>query len=223
MLIASRNSRLRLAHDQSCRFAKRTRKENRLIFASVSEAMQRGYEVCPHCCEIARRYRNNRKHIDQFCADSGLRLLRDRGRLFVISAKDTAWYIVSPKEDGKIALYHESKYNVGYDRSEKAYENREYHLQNTHSTSILGYLVYIRNHDAYDEERTKKQAVERAIRNEEVRSVRAAQRQIERQNKKHRKNDRFKSHGQKRKRANQQLGALAASFSDYQSAKIAMA
>ena len=85
----------------------------------------------------------------------------------------------------------------------------------------MGYLVYIQKHDTFEKERKEKQKLEKALRKEEVKSIRAVQKQMARQNQKHKKHARFETSGQKRKRSKQQLRALAYSFTDYKAASAA--
>ena len=85
----------------------------------------------------------------------------------------------------------------------------------------MGYLVYIRNHDLYEQARKEKRKLERALHAEEAKNIRAIRKQMTRKNRKHKKRGRLESSGQKRCREKQQLRALASSFSDYRSARYA--
>ena len=54
-------------------------------------------------------------------------------------------------------LLHESKNHVHYNRKLQPYSERKFHVQNITSSTIMGYLVYIHNHDKAEEELKQKQ------------------------------------------------------------------
>ena len=222
MFYSSRNSRKHVYHYAGCRYLKLTKNDNRVSFNTVDEAKAQGFCPCAYCNPISRQYLKDRKAILAFCENYQFKHFFCFGDLYVISAKDTAWRISTSGDNGKgKQLLHESKANISYDRRKMPYIDREYHVQKTPTTSLMGYLVYIQNHDLYEKARTEKRKVEQALRVEEAKSIRAIQKQISRQNRKHKKRGHLESSGQKRRRANQQLRALASSFSDYRSAQYA--
>ena len=220
MFVASENSRSRTFHTPDCAYAKRIKEENRRTFATTKEARSKGFRFCPFCCRIGRQYRKDRTEIDGFCRQHGFTHFMDDGEMYIISGNDTAWRLrTTGSYDKGMLLLHESKTGAPYDRKVTAYADREYHAQRIPVTSIMGYLVYIRDHDELDRERTEKHKAQLAFQIEEVRNIRAVQRNISRQNRK--KKGHREGTAQKRRRSNQQLRALAAAFTDYRSAKAA--
>ena len=222
MFYSSRYSRKHVFHYADCRYSKRTKEENKISFRSFGEAINAGCVPCAYCNLINRQYEADQKAIDAFCEEFQFKHFLHKGELFIISADDTAWRICSSRDNGKgKILFHESKYGVSYDRRLMPYIDREYHIQRTPITSLMGYLVYIQKHDIFEKERKEKQKLERALRKEEVKSIRAVQKQMARQNRKHKKHAHFETSGQQRKRSKQQLRALAFSFTDYKAASAA--
>ena len=222
MFYSSRYSRKRIYHYADCRYVKRTREDNQIIFHTLEEAKNRNYIPCACCSVIGRQYANDRKSISAFCEHYNFKHFLYLGELYIVSARDTAWKIsyADGNDKGK-SLLHESKSHVSYDRLITPYIDREYHIQKTPTTSIMGYLVYIQRHDVFEKEHKEKIKAQQAICREEVKSIRATQKQAARQNRKHRKHHQFESNGQKRRRSNQQLKALASSFTDYRAARAA--
>ena len=142
------------------------------------------------------------------------------GELYIISAEDTAWKICSTagKEAGNYLL-HESKCGVTYQREDTAYEDRTYHVQKMAPNTLMGYLVYILNHDLFEKERTEKNRQEREQQLAEISNIMAIQSRNYRQNL--RKRGSIEDYSQKRRRYNQQLRALASAYSDYYTSKAA--
>ena len=222
MFLASQHSRSGLFHHEGCRYAKQIAAETRVEFPTVEDAVRQGYRLCPHCSVIARQFRRDRRAIEAFCTKHGLQTVLREGELLVISADDTAWRICATEDRGKGKyLLHESKLHIPYVRETTSYEDREYHLQETPATSILGYLSYIRTHDRKELRRIEQQReepVQRERRNEEVRSIQAVQWQISPQNRK-KQGGSEEDHARKRRRCKQQLRSLAASFAEYRTGK----
>ncbi len=217
MFYGSRHSKGKLFHYADCEHVKRISDSNIVEFQTMEAARSNRYKHCPHCCMVGRQYRQDRKEIDGFCRKYGLRQYISDGDMYVISEGDTAWRI---SEDGKgLFLLHESKEHIEYERKDTVYEDRDYHIQRLAKTTIMGYLSYVLSHDLYEEQKSEERRREREKRSEEVRSIRIVQRQINRQN--HKKNRSLEEHSQKRRRSKQQLRALAASFTDYRSARAA--
>ena len=236
MFYSSIKSSQKYFHTAECGYRKQIGASNIQTFISAYTAKTNGYVPCPHCSPIGRQYSMDRKSIDAFCDHYGFRHFFHNGELYVISAGDTSWRICSTGLNGSAGNYllHESKCGVPYNRKATAYVDRQYHLQHVRATSLLGYMVYILNHDVFEKEREEtiklereriaweleeKMRIEHEEREKEINRIRAVKRQIGRQN--------FRKHGckeeyvQKRRRSNQQLRELTAAIRDYSSAKAA--
>ena len=225
MLFGSKISKKKVFHYGNCPYARRTKQKNQLVFHSVEDAKSKGYSQCPCCNRIPVEYKKNLKAVTDYCNKHDMLPILINDELLIISRDDTSWRI-RMKGDGskEKELLHESKRNVKYDRRATAYEDRQYHIQDVPNTSITGYLSYIYRHDASEAARVEKERkakVEKALIREQVKSIRAIQKQISRQNRKHNKRAPAESNAQKRRRSNQYLRDIARSFSDYRAAQAA--
>lgn len=223
MLYGSRISKKKVFHYGDCLYAKRIAFKNKTCFESVEEANNHGYTQCPCCSRIPAEYSKNRKSIQAFCTKYRMKSVLMDDELYIISKDDTAWRI-GMKGDGskEKKLLHESKRHVSYNRKKTPYKKREFHVQDIPSTSITGYLSYIRNHDACEAKREAAAAqaqAERACLKEQIKSIHAVQKQISKQNRKIKKRGPAESNAAKRRRSNQQLRDITRSFNDYRSAR----
>ncbi len=155
MFYSSTKSSHKYFHTAECAYRKQIGANNVNTFISAYIAKQNGYVPCPHCSPIGRQYSTDRKSIDAFCDHYGFKHFFHNGELYVISAEDTSWRICSTGLNGSAGNYllHESKCGVLYNRNLTSYAERQYHLQRVPGTSILGFLVYILNHDVFEKER----------------------------------------------------------------------
>ena len=216
MFYSSRNSKNKVFHYQTCQYAKRLSPERRIAFYTINEAKAAGYSHCSCCSVIGRQYRRCRKDVMSFCAEHGFIHFFHDGELYVISADDTAWRICCDLKKGKKkVLLHESKDHVLYERRGKPYTERKYHVQNTKSTDIMGYLVYILGHDRVDKERDEKRKLEKALQIEAGKSSKALRKMLTRKQRKHMKHRPVEPYGGVRRRSNQQLRAFESPSSDY--------
>lgn len=224
MLYGSRISKKKVYHYGDCRYSSKLMKgANRISFATVEEAVSRGYSQCTCCSRIPSEFRKNRKEIIELCETNGLQFFFSGEEMIVISRDDTAWKICMIGDGSKKkCLLHESKRYVSYDRKLTAYEDRKYHEQDVPNTSISGYLTYIYRHDLSEEcreKQEKKKQVEKALLREQVNSIRAVQTQINKQNRK--KKGTKESNSVKRRRNKQNLRNIANAFRDYKAAAAA--
>lgn len=161
MYFSSRNSKRRIFHNDTCRYAKRFQPENRINFYTMEEACNAGFVPCNYCSVIGRQYMSSRQEIDKFCEEHGYSHFMHSGELYVISSDDTAWRITYSGEKGAPrALFHESKRQAPINRSAVPYTERKYHDQDVQKTSIMGYLVYIHKHDIAETKRRKQEEKE---------------------------------------------------------------
>ena len=220
MFYASSKSKNNYYHRADCGYSKLIGDKYKLVFPYERNAKKLGLSPCPFCCGITRQYKESQKDVDAFCKHYGFQHFVSSGELFVISSEDTAWRICSAsgKEAGNYLL-HESKCGVPYRREETPYEKRTYHVQKLAPKSLMDYLACILDHDLYEKERTERIMMEREQKLVEISAIRAIQARNYRQNL--RKRGSIEDYGQKRRRYNQQLRALASAYSEYYTAKAA--
>lgn len=222
MLYGSRKSRKKLYHYGNCRYAMLTSPENRLMFPTANDAIASGFKQCPCCSRIPSEYKKNERLIKQLCDKYNLKAYLKGDEMYVISRGDTAW-IICMLGDGtkRKRLLHENLKHVSYNRKKTPYEERDFHVQDLPSTSITGYLTYIRNHDTAAQNREKQKKKNTNTISAQVNSIKETQRRIAKQNRKRKLRGPAESNTQKRRRANQHLREITRSFNDYRAARAA--
>lgn len=174
MFYSCRSSKKHIYHYPDCRYIKNVEPENRLEFQSTIAAKQTGYAPCSMCSRTRLAYFRNRNAIDSFCEEHNFKHFLCRGELYIVSKGDTAWRICDRGQQGqRKSLYHESKERISYDRSRTPYQEREYHAQDVKDSSILALLLYISQHDQFEQKRDAERVVAKALREEQLRSMKS--------------------------------------------------
>ena len=221
MLYGSRKSRKKVFHFGDCRYAMQISSNNLIVFSTAHEATSLGYKQCPCCSRIPAEFKKLEANIACFCKKHNFKAFLSDDELYVISWDDTAWRICMVGDGTKQKqLLHESRKHVNYNRKKTPYHKREFHVQDIPSTSITGYLAYIRNHDIAEANRTKQKQKQAAI-IDQVQSIKETQRRIAKQNRKRKSRGPAESNAQKRRRSNQHLREISRSFNDYLAARMA--
>ena len=174
MLYSNRSSNKHIYHFPDCRYIKNVGLEKRLEFQTTIAAKLAGYAPCSMCSRTRRAYYKNRNAIDSFCEKHNFKRFFCRGELYIISNEDTAWRICDRGQQGqRKSLFHESKERISYDRSSTPYQEREYHSQDVKDSSILALLLYISQHDQFEQKRDAERVVAKALREEQLRSMKS--------------------------------------------------
>ena len=157
MVIYSTKSSSKVFHLQHCHIARRIRKEYKVKLDSPAEARALGYRLCNCCSLVGMRYRKERKAIDRFCDANKLACWLDDGILYV-RTNNGQWCIIVNGKANKLFLYHKNTY---YKQETIPSIVPGYHSQAIRCKSIVGYLDYIVQHDAFraaEEERARRKA-----------------------------------------------------------------
>ena len=150
MVTCSINGRKKVFHQTVCGCASRIKECNKIYFDSPEAARAAGYTECSCCSRMGRHYRKEKRVVDQYCEKHSIQHFYRDNVLYFISNEDTAWKIVQGgKSPTAFFLYHESIKGHKYIRRNTPYIYRNYHSQKVRRDTILGYLEYIVDHDAY--------------------------------------------------------------------------
>lgn len=145
MFIASRHSKEKIFHTQTCPYAKRIIPDNQIHFSTADDALRAGFSPCKHCNAVFRNFRKEQSKIYSFCASNGLQIFEKRHNLHVRTSQ-SAWFIV-PGTKQMLRLFHKNKENRKSNALEKRFPG--YHDQHVSRPDILSCLQYILRHDAY--------------------------------------------------------------------------
>ena len=116
-----------------------------------------GYKPCPICSPLIKQFKKEEKEIKLFCMEHSIKYkIIDESLL--IDTYYSSWKIIfAIRTGGDLILYHEN--NQQYNRYNQVNGNiiKTYHIQNDiSSTTIIGYLQYIINHDRFRETKNTK-------------------------------------------------------------------
>ena len=146
MLYASKRSEGRIVHRDCCRYIKMIPEKNRVQFWKMKKAMEMGYCLCRYCAPIWQYLKREGRELDSFCKKNGLfySFNRGDGSLDVIS-RTGKWKVIVCGRENFIWLYHKNLYEK---------KGREsivpgYHSQSVRRSTLMGYLKYVAEHDAY--------------------------------------------------------------------------
>ncbi len=147
MYICSKHSRTKIFHNNQCRCVKRIRKNNRMSFMKADEARDLGFQYCSICSPISIRYKKEELEILEFAKKHNLKVYLYDDAVYV-STQVAGWKIVQEGQNKKIHLYHENATQIYRKLPMKNGKLvKEYHQQWASSSTILGFLEYIADHD----------------------------------------------------------------------------
>lgn len=147
MLLYQKKSSRKIVHYSGCRYLKEHMDDNRGTFNTIVEAHSAGYRLCKCCSPIAQHYREERKQILQFCAEAGLSCYQTDGSVKVATPR-SQWKIITSGRKNLLFLYHRNTNPYWKDDGQVSIVPG-YHSQAVRKNSIVDYLKYIIEHDAY--------------------------------------------------------------------------
>lgn len=157
MVFYSTKSTEKVFHLPHCKVTRRIRKAYKQQFATPEEARAAGYRMCNCCSVVGMRLRKEQKAVNQFCQENGVSCWLYDGQLHVLTPK-SEWRIIVNGKANKLFLYHKNTYEK-YEQIPSIVPG--FHSQAIRCTTIVGYLDYIVQHDAY-RSRQKKKAKKKA-------------------------------------------------------------
>ena len=148
----SKKSSEKVFHLPHCKILHRIRKENKMKFETAEEARMAGYRMCNCCSPVGGKLRKEQKDVDRFCQEYGVSCYLEDGQLHVHTPR-SEWRIIVNGKINKLFLYHKNTYNK-HERIPSIVPG--FHSQAIRSKTIVGYLDYIVQHDAYRRREEKK-------------------------------------------------------------------
>lgn len=152
MVFYSTKSTAKVFHLPHCKITRRIRKENKQQFATPEEARTVGYRMCNCCSPVGMRLRKEQETVNRFCQENGVSCWLDDGQLHVLTPK-SEWRIIVNGKANKLFLYHKNTYEK-YEKIPSIVPG--FHSQAIRSTTIVGYLDCIVQHDAFRSQQKKK-------------------------------------------------------------------
>lgn len=152
MVFYSTKSTEKVFHLPHCKTTHRIRKEYKQQFATPEEARVAGYRMCNCCSPVGMRLRKELVAVNQFCQENGVSCWLFDGQLRVLAPK-SEWRIIVNGKANKLFLYHKNTYEK-YEKIPSIVPG--FHSQAIRSTTIVGYLDYIVQHDAFRSQQKKK-------------------------------------------------------------------
>ena len=136
----------KIVHYKSCRYVKMIPDKNKKFFNSAKEAEDAGYVQCKYCSYIQKYLRKENTELEKYCKAKGIYFYfgRKDGSLDIIS-KSGKWKIIVNGRKNLIWLYHKNSH--GFDKNDSFIKG--YHSQKVRSSTLMGYMKYIVEHDEY--------------------------------------------------------------------------
>lgn len=139
-------SRNRIVHMNGCRYTKMI--QHKEYFSTLKEASDAGYVQCRYCSKIMKYLNSENKQLKDYCISNGVYFYFDPadGSVDVIS-RSGRWKIIVNGQRNQIWLYHRNNPGTNTDGFVPGY-----HSQKIRSSSLMGYMNYIVEHDRYRQE-----------------------------------------------------------------------
>ena len=138
----------KIIHTMDCRYVKMMPEKNRKYYHTLKEASEAGYVQCKYCAYIKKYLNREEKQLEEFFKPSGVYFYFNPGdgSIDVISHSGK-WKIIVNGQRHFIWLYHKNNNGSNYGDLVPGY-----HSQRIRSSSLMGYMSYIVEHDKYREE-----------------------------------------------------------------------
>lgn len=152
MVFYSVKSSEKIFHFSHCKNLRRVHKENKRSFGSAEAARQAGYRMCDCCSVVGVRLRKEKKAVNAYCHEHNVSYHLEDGQLHV-HTNNGDWRIIVNGKSNRLFLYHINTYQ----KEEKIPSIIPgFHSQAIRYSTILEYLEYIVQHDAFRRREKKK-------------------------------------------------------------------
>lgn len=133
-------------HHQQCRYVMHKAKETLGQFYTASEARSAGFKACKIChANLNLLYKREEKKLLSYAAYNVLSV-ELCGNYISIMTIHSKWMVTLASENRTMQLYHKNMPNFYYDVPT---DIPGYHLQNAKSSTILGFMKYIFQHETF--------------------------------------------------------------------------
>ncbi len=145
MVFYSKNSNSKVIHKCNCAYYKKMSPKNVAQFNSISEARDAGYHLCKHCAPMWNYYSKEYNKMKEYASKNGLAFEYNDG-VVMVQTPYSNWKIIVNGPKNNIFLYHKNTYERCPDRTALV---PGYHSQSFRRNTLMEYLIYITEHDAY--------------------------------------------------------------------------
>ena len=145
----SEKSGRKTVHTADCRMYERIGGEHALYFTSLERAHAEGYRLYSLCNPLLALYNKEKKELEVFCREAGLRIRLYEDTVHIISRNDI-WRIMLNQYTGRLMLYHRN--NSGYKKKDPG-DMSAFHRQEHQEDTLTGYARYIANHDDFADQK----------------------------------------------------------------------
>ena len=153
LVFYSSKSSEKVFHLSHCPNARRIRKENKKAFSTQEEARQAGYRMCDLCSVAGTKLRKEQRDVDDFCREYNISCRLEDGQLHV-HTPNSEWRIIVNGKANRLFLYHKNTYEKKEEKIPSIVPG--FHSQAIRYSTILEYLDYIVQHDAFRRKEKKK-------------------------------------------------------------------
>ena len=145
MYYYNKKSSRKIIHSMFCFHVANTDLDDIGWFESLNEAYEHGYRLCRKCSPIATHYRKELDSIISFSQINGVAVyLHDK--FIGVTSPSSKWKIVPCSYGQSIELYHKNTFKTEQDDYSAV---PGYHYQSVIKESIIDYLDYVVQHDAF--------------------------------------------------------------------------
>ena len=140
MFIASKYSKI--LHYEPCRYVSKIKKENRMYFYTLEQAIKHNVSFCLHCYPLIKMVKREKNALDKFCNKFNIEYYLSGGRIIANTCTDE-WQILYLSKKMPIAVFHKNHITNGkLDESLVS----GYHKQKMNCSSILSVMEAIYDH-----------------------------------------------------------------------------
>lgn len=134
-------------HRRGCKYVKMINADHKN--ESVKNILEKnGYCKCKYCSTVDFKTKAELPVIDKYCKDNNLIYRRDEDML-IVQSEIARWLIKYDYENEIFILYHGNRCPNDVSLERLPLSNYHHQKNANKSKTIMGFLIYIRNHDDY--------------------------------------------------------------------------
>ncbi len=145
MMFYSKKSKNKVIHHCHCYYFRHMDHNSIGKFETIEEARGAGYHLCKCCAPMGKYYRKEYYNMKGYVTKNALIVEYMDGEI-VIQTPYSNWKIIVNGQKNHIFLYHKNTYMKRHDKRSLV---PGYHSQSVRRNTLMDYLKYIVEHDAY--------------------------------------------------------------------------
>lgn len=143
MFYYSINSKEKIVHYDGCHHLKKIKEKNLKAFDNAKDFRNCEYKICSCCSPITKLLKHEETKLSAFCQEYGISYFLHKGQLYIRTPR-SKWKVLVTGNKETLELHHKNIFKKEHDNSVPGY-----HRQNYTSTSIMGFMNYIAEHEQY--------------------------------------------------------------------------